>query len=394
MSSYTIAGHVPEAIKIDYKKNFLKAFDPLLRLNKIAQRRKIGVAQNVGDTIEFTRFLQLPDVTSALTYEYSTPDESSLKAQILQATIDLWASYMEYSEKYKFTTIDKGMQEQSRLLGMQAASSFELDVSKVWAAGCGIPVRSDLAPAYEKHDVLVTTGTSATSITATELTEANDYWIGARGVFTEQTKRGYGEFFTVTDSTSAGVLTVTGLTSIPDAGQTFSLCLPTGLSSGNILTRTPIKRARKKLEWARAPKFSGDWYVGVLDPDTHDDLLQDELVEKLFTAHASGPKGLFDWTLGRVWGIDWQMGTKPYREAAGTPGTYSATGNVHAVGIFGTDCIGVVDPAGHGLKLTSTPPEVAAPKGHNFGYLIWKAYRQTVGLNPTSSVILLTGATS
>lgn len=382
-----------EAIKIDYKKKFFVAFDERLRLNKIAQRKTVSLGANVGDTVEFTRFLMLPDIISALTNEDDDPALQDMKTQTLQATIDLWTKPMKYSEKYKFTTIDSGMQEQSRLMGQQAANSFERDVSNVWGKGCGIGVRSDLAPAYEKHKVAVTAVTSATSFTCDALTQATNYWANARFVFTKQDYKGYGEYGNVSASSTAGVLTVAGLTSTPEVGQEISIILPTGLDGTQIINRTAVKRARKKLEWALAPTYKGGHYVGILDPDTLDDLLSDELVEKLFTHHSSGPRGIFDWSLGQVWGIDWSSVTKPYREDADTPRTLNASGDVHAVGIFGQNCIGVIDPRGHGLKMGHTPPEVAAPKAHNYGYLHWKAYRQCVGLNPTCSVILLTGAT-
>lgn len=383
------------AVKTVFMKAFLERYKEMLGFTEICQKKKIPLGANQGDTIEYTRILQLPDVTAALDDEITPPDEGSFKTQTLSFGLKIWGYWIPVSEKYKFVTIDSGLKELYLALAEQAANSIERDIATVWGQGCHIGVRADGDAAYEKHAVPITAVTSATSFTCASLTEADDFWNNARFAPTHPEYKAYGEYGYVTDFAS-GVITASGLTTAPEVGQLIDIWLPTGLDSSDVLTSTAITRGLRKLRWNKVPRFSGakGRYAGILDPDTEGDFFNDEKIERLYIDHASGPRNLFDYTHGTVYGTDWMTVTRPYREAADTPRTYSLTGDVHGVGIFGPNCIGTVDPKGNGLKVYSTPANIAEPKLDLYSYLKWKALRKTCGLNPVNSVLLACGATA
>jgi len=384
---------ISNGIKILYNKDFLTPFKETLVWYDLGQKASYNLAQGAGGTVEWTRFLKLPEITSKLT-ESDPGSSDAWKVDIIQASPEEWGNYVLVSSHYKFVTIDKKLRELSALLGDQGARSLELQFIKQWSLYGSIPMRSDGDPAYEKHGVAVTDVADSTSIT-TSLTDANDYWNLGRVCFTNPTDGCYGTSRDISDfASSGGDITVgTALLNYASASSsgTVSIATPAGLDSTKIMTLQAGKRAVRMLRKQDVPTYKGGYYQAVTDDDVLYDLSNDEYWKELQANHASSPQEVFKGEVGRFWGAVYKRSSKSFKCAPSTGTTYSDTGTVHSVGFFGKNCMGVIDCAGQGMHIVYGSADRVDPYLNMASSIGWKIMWQVKALNAAASVQMFTG---
>lgn len=390
---------VSEAVKIFYSKKFGEILKATLQYHQFADKEKGTIAMGDGATIEYTRWLQIPTPTSALTEGEggTTPGGKSARSfysQIIQATLAEWGDWTDISSKYKFVNIDPKLTQMQEIFADQAARSIDKETLKEHALyGC-IPMRVDANAAFERHDVAITTA-SKTVPAATGLGEAAGYWDGAKIMLTSPYYKGYGEGRMVASSDASSVLTLdTTLHNLPSTSGKLSIAIPTNLGSDDVITLRALKRGVRKLRNMYAPTFQDGYYVAVFDPDTMDDITEDSKWEVLQTRHASGPKDIFKGEFGEAYGVKAVMANQTYRCAVDAPATYDEDGAIHMVPIFGKHSIGVIEAKGQGLHTIIAPPERAEPILNMYSTMAWKAMYAPKALNGVCSVGIYCGASA
>lgn len=382
--------------KILYNKKFLEAARNKRAFYELAQMRSIPHGKNVGDTQEFTRMLPLAAIETALT-EGTEPSDQDFYVQKQQVTLQEWGGFVKVSSAYNYATFDANNAELNDNLGEQAGDTLELRSRKLYHQKGSLLMRVDGDPGFQKHNLAVTAASSTTVFTLgglAALFNDNDL-IGAQITITDGA--GYGETRTVSANTgSSGAVTVSSAFSTAPAasGNTsyVTLTIPTGLTATNKISFGGLKRAITRLEVLKAKSFNGFWR-SVLSPLTKSDLMDDEKFEKLAVYHPSGKDAYFTGEVFDLLGIRFTTANVAYRCAAGTPATYSATGDIELVPIVGKNCFGEVKPDMNSIDIWYTKPEIAQPTMKMWGALSWKHMGVDAPLNACWGVSLACGYT-
>jgi N4-gp56 family major capsid protein len=393
MGAITTTSTNSEAVKILYSKEFLTPFEENLRIYELGQKAPVPLNAGEGKTVEHTRWLQLDRPTTALSEDVTStanPASRSFITQKVQTTLSVWGDYIDIMDYYKFVNIDPSLRVGAKILGNQASETLEEQVAVAWGAKGGIPMRSDGDAAYEKHFVPVTTG-SLTIPTCSSLTEAADYWNGARYVPDNPMAGGFAEGRTVSDFAS-GALTLNATHSkITTTSTTVSLAVPTGLT--DVISGAAIKRAVRMLRHLRAPYYKSGAYMCIIDPWQEYDLTNDTDFKNI-QWNQQGGSGIEKYVIKRIWGVDIVVGSIPFRFDIAAPLTYAKTGAIHSAGIFGSDCFGVVEAKGQGMKMIFKDASQLGDPLDRHSTMGWKVFWAIALLNSCASVNLMTAATS
>lgn len=115
-----------------YHKTFLERAAFELIHEKGAQMKEIE--NNVGKTVNFTRFSRLPVATTPLT-EGSDPSESSLSTTTVSATFAEYGDLVKISRLLSLTDIDPNAKEKIELLGQGMGETLDTLVRTALVAG-------------------------------------------------------------------------------------------------------------------------------------------------------------------------------------------------------------------------------------------------------------------
>ena len=313
-----------------------------------------NLPQNEGKTVNFTRFLPLSTRTTALTETTNggiTAGET-LKSMTVSATVAPYGDYTEVTELLRLTSIDKNMKEKVEVLGMQAQETIDELMWREYGDNC-LRVRADADSAYWQNNSA--TGGSTTTVVDTGLTEADDYWNGGYVTITDRTHGAYGETRAITDFTAASdtVTVDAAFSEAVAAGTKYSICEGAALSNANAadkLTHTNLSYAQRELKENSALPYEGGFFCALVDPYSEFDFFaSDSTFQGL--AQQSRPRDLEDGVITRWMGIELKRQQGGWRSAVNSDSTYSATGAVRVIPIFGKNAFGAVDLAGQGNKI-------------------------------------------
>lgn len=374
--------------KTVYAKAFLERQENALAIHELAQRRRIPIGANKGDNIEFTQYLPQTLVTSALS-EGTPPTDDDFVTQTKVASLQEWGAATKTSSRFQFATFDVGMKELSEVKGQQAGESIELETLKKFCKYGVIPMRVDADTTYEKHNIAVTS-CSGTALVSTTLTQVDDFWNG--GVITITEGPGYGEARIVSDFTASSdtVTLDSAFDTTPTSSSKFSIAVPTGLTTGDVVTVDVLRRGQRQLERNLYMPFEGGYTICVIGPNTKYDLMDDADLKTLFSNHPSAGKTLFKNEVAELWGQKITKTTMPYAYAVSDYSTYVKTAALENIMFLGKNALGVVEAEGRAMKMIFTKPEIAEPKLHMYGYMGWKAFWVCKPLNATWAVSMMT----
>ncbi len=379
-----------------FQKKFLEVGNHVRKFGALAQKQKYDHPKHRGDTQEFTQYLRMAPLTSALT-EGTTPSGQNFVVQKKSFTLEEWGDYFETSSFFNFTTWDANNEGLAEVVANWMNDTLELKQIKCYATKGSFALRADMNPSYQMFKVAVTTGTSTTSIAATSLVQGHGdgYWIGAKLTFTSGPATGQTTWVTAfTEAT--GTLTLSpAVDTTPTTDSEFTLASPAGLTSSNIITADGCQAALMYLAEHFYMPFTGGWAAGLLSPRTKRDAIKDSLFRDLLIHHSSGQTGLFKNSISQVWGIDWQEFTLPYRADVTTPSTYGANEEIEFVPIMGRNCIGMIEPTGSvgSGEIIFGDPKIVDPKMHMKGSLGFKYMGADATLNTTWGATLMCGYT-
>jgi N4-gp56 family major capsid protein len=185
-----------------------------------------------------------------------------------------------------------------------------------------------------------------------------------------------GEARTITNYvTSGGVITLTnGFDMTPEVDDTFRVCTPDEITTGDDLSYANMKKARTILKKNLANTYRGGYFVMVAGPDAYGDLMDDADWKKVMT-YKDQTQGLFDGEVGKFAGIRCVETTSPFvfpiiaRGDAGTAGgpgnngaNFDVTGHVQTALVFGKNAFGVTTFKKRGGQAIK-PPIIIKPVG-------------------------------
>lgn len=109
------------------------------------------------------------------------------------------------------------------------------------------------------------------------------------------------------------------------------------ITATDVLTMTDVRLAKRTLLDNKATPYGDGYFVGVLDPFTQHDLMNDSLW--IDSGKYKDNVRLYKGEIGSWYGIRFVYTTQPYR--TDTSETYSATGAVHPTLIMGKEAYGI-----------------------------------------------------
>lgn len=131
----TTAAGVNNDLQVYFDKAVLKNATYQTKLDQFG--RKTKVPQHGGTTIQFVQYNELDPVSSTLT-EGVAPDAIGLTTSKITATLDQLGSVIKLTDLAGLTPKHDAVQNALRLLGTQAARSYDLKVNSVLGAGTGV----------------------------------------------------------------------------------------------------------------------------------------------------------------------------------------------------------------------------------------------------------------
>jgi hypothetical protein len=330
-----------------YDRVFLER--SVLRNNFYKNAQKKPLPLNEGKTVNFTRFLPLATRTTALTETttggIAAGSGSTLKSMTVSATAAPYGNFTEVTELLRLTSIDKNMKEKVEVLAQQAGETIDELMMREYGDNCN-RIRADADSSYWM-EVATTSAGSTTTLISTTLTEADDYWNGGYVCITDRTNAAYGEVRAISDFTAAtDTVTVdAAFSTAPGSGCTFRICEGAGLSNSNSadkLTHTNLSYAKRELDDKNALAFENGMYKGLVDPYSQFDFFaSDSTFQGL--AQQSRPTALEAGEIARWMGIQLFQQNLVWRSAVNSDSTYSATGAVRVLPIFGRESLGAVE---------------------------------------------------
>jgi N4-gp56 family major capsid protein len=393
---------------IHYIKRFLKVAFPLLQMTRFGQREPLPM--NDGKQVQWFRWNALPaSVADALLTEGTNPSATSVTGQDLGATLLEYGIFVELSSLFQKTHIDgnisKGMSDLSELLGQHAAQVIDLVTAYEVAAHGAQPARADGAAgstfsgtldSVTSTTVVVDAGVKANA----GFGDADDDLSQAIITITGGAGRGQ-QRVVVLYTTAAGTITVSpAFDVLPVAGDTYTVTSSDAIVSGDKLTYDNILKARTRLRRNNAPWMDKRYYVGLVDPEAAEGLMQNTEWKDVKTY--SDPKDMYDGELGKLLGVRFIEHNNPFKfptAALATAGTsngvgasganYTATGNVTSTFIMGRHAFGVTTFKNQ-MGQIRQPPIIIKTGGDQdtsnplnmFGTMGWKLEYVTKGLQP------------
>ena len=367
-------------IKTLYKAIYLLNREPELVFQQFAQKQaNTDMPLNKGDNIEYTRYAPLATSTTynKLT-EGATPSGEVYYAQTVTASLEEYGNFVQPSSRLWLTAYDPKLGGLSRLLGVQAGKSLDLNIQSVIAKGfMGMLADGDTTESGEVN----CTGGAVALPTFTSLpggiTTTTDLGVI---VFTSGKNEGITRTFAGASSTS---LTVAALPHVPTSGDKARVCGTVNLATGDKITAALIKKAVALLEAQETPLFPDGYYHGVIPAGAMKyDFMND--TEYINLKHYAAPKDLYRNLVGEFCNVRFHKDTHPYKHIPGAIATYSvaATSTVQMVSIFGSDAFGNVKLAGKDQVFEVCPPEFTTTNPlAMYGTMSWKNVYAPLVLN-------------
>ncbi|MFZ7134336.1 MAG: N4-gp56 family major capsid protein [Eubacteriales bacterium] len=335
--------------KTYYKGNFLKGQEQYVVLDQFAKRQKdANIPINEGDTVKFSRVAPFAMKRTALT-EGTNPNATKIYGNTVSATVEEYGDYVKPSKKYWLTNMDKDLAETSLEFGKAAAKTIDSLIWEAIAEG-GMGLRADVDSTYMGETACADSCTTTSIILdalPTSITTAGTGVI----VFLDGKNAGLTREFTYSDTNT---VTVAALDNVPDDGDRVWVCATNGITSGDEVTAAHIQRAVAILDNNGCSPFDDGFYHAVYSAFQKYDFQRDSEWTNL--KHEAAPKDLYRNLEGEIYGAKFHKDNNPYRMAAGAIGTYSATGAVHCISIFGKGAFGNVRLKGIDRKFYVNPP--------------------------------------
>lgn len=377
-------------MKTYYDKLLLEIARPKIVLEQFADHSR-DIPRHEGQTVSFQRFVPLDIVTTAIN-EGTNPDAVELQAMRFEATLAKYANSVKITEEVDLMALSPVLEAAVVELGENMGQSLNRLYRKCLATYL-YPMRVDNSTTYAKTGTIGNTSTT-TTVSVAELTEVDDFWNGGTIIFTSGQNKGYSAHITDFDASKDLVTFSPALQEAAAKNDTVRVVTSTGITAANVVTCAAVERAVAFLKHQNVPTYDGRYYVGVISPFVQYDFMQDSA---WVNAHNyAQDEALFSGEIGRWGGVRWIEDTDPWLEAAGTIGTYAASGAVNHTPIFGKHAYAGVRLEGMPDKLIIKKPGTGDTSNPIDAYSVvsWKAYFVAVVLNALFGVTLISGAST
>lgn len=376
-----------ELVKTYYEKKALLAEKPFFILEQFADKSK-DIPKYKGATVTWWKRIPMTPATTPLT-EGTSPSAEDLEFQNVSATVAQYGKVVAISDFLGFTAIDPEISSKVESLGENRAQS----VNRLYwqeIVKRAYPMRVDQDSSYEGVYTADATASTTTFIDDA-LTQADDYWNGGVIAFINGTNKGMGGYVTDFVASSDTVTFTPAVNDAPTATRAdqVKLATSTGITAADPLDCAAVDRAVKILRQHHAQTFGG-YYIGVLSPFTQYDIRQDPAW--INADEYAGSEKLYNGEIGQWNGVRFVLDTDPWRSAAGTMGTYSASGAVFHTPIFGKEAYAGVRVNGVQDKLIFHSPEQTGDDLEMYSTAGWKICFAVKVLNATWIVQILSGA--
>lgn len=394
MPGTTVYSDLSPKVQAYYDRRFLIRVKNNLVAYQHAQLRALPKGE--GKVAYYTRYKPLQKVTSALAETRTgglDPDtRQALTTEEINATISKWGDYVEISDIASTTSIDPNVSEKVDIVSTQAKESIDYDILKTLSTGI-VRQRADGDANYQV-DTVTTGAGSTTTLVASALTEADDYWNGGFVTITNPLSLGYGETRQVTDfDQGTTTLTVSPAFSVaPGSGAYFTVTVGTALAAGDKLSTTNIRLAKRTLKRNKAMDFAQGYWLGYIDADLEFDLMGDTNWVNAAT-YKDNVDSLYTGELGRWFGVRFLSTEQLYRESvAGVE--QDGTGAVHVACIIGREAYGAVRIDGKEPKIVLRNPAQLGQPLNMTSTVGWELKRAPKVLNGNFAVGVMCGATN
>lgn len=383
-----------ELIQTYFRKLALKAEKPFVILDQFAVKSE-DIPKYEGYTIKWWKPLPIPVSATNLggLTEGISPSAVDLQFQNVTATVKGYGHVVAVSEFLGFTSIDPELKSKVESLGIHRGKVVDRLHWTTLAQNL-YPMRVDADSTYEFAGADDASGTSSTVLINDATQASATTYDGAVVVVTSGNNKGMGGYCPDNAATEITISTTVPSYALNEAcasGDTFKIANSTAITAADPLTCAAVDKAVTMLNTFHTLPFDG-YFVGVLSPFTQYDIRNDSAWVN--ADQYAGSKKLYNGEVGEWGGVRFVLDTLPWRSAAGTMGTYSATGAVFHTPIFGQQCYGKVGITGvqdeiiiHNKKQTGDNLEMFSTAG-------WKAYLVSKVLNATWGVQIIHGATS
>jgi len=394
-----------ELVKIYYDRKFLNIANHKLVLPQWAQRKPLP--KGVGDTIEFTRLLDIAPDTTALT-ESVNPNATAITSQKLRAEIEEYGDFSKHSSLFTASALKGTLSEITDAWATNASRVLNLKCAYEIAAHAAQPLRSDLSSTYAYEGTL--TGVTSTTVFADSDLETNTNYGDAnddlnQSLITFTSGDAMGQQRVITDYTaSGGAITVSpALDKQPAVGDGYRITSADAtLTNSSDISTSVIDKAVEMLMERGAPTFPDGFYKGLVMPAIQTQIKADSDF-KAVHEYKDRTRGLEDREIGIWGGVRWYWTTEGFRfpqTTIGTAGTsygvgasggnYSSSGDVYSTFIMGMQAFGCTTFQGEGKGMVAPiiindKSKIGGPL-HMFGTIGWKLPFVVKGLNPLFGV--------
>jgi hypothetical protein len=378
-----------------WETGVLAVADGMLVADKFAKTKVIGI--RAGGTYVVNRLLKVAPVTTAATYGTVVAGSAAknLVSNKVEINPELWQDSFGFDDdvdiKAFFTDEDY-----KKTIGQQMANSLDKELIRTLGVQ-GLRHRIDKDATYQKT-FTVTSATSTLITSATDFTEATNFWDGGFITVTNADGAAYDETQKVTTYTLVGGVGDTFLTpawtNTLGASSKARVTVGTGVVATDKLTSAgllDVAALHRKLE---TEKFPGGVLHGFIDAAQEADLWTDTG----FIANAAydASQRFANYRLVRWLDMELLVSSNIYRETVA--GAASDTGVVYVSPIFGANayCLikwGTPGAGNYGVKFNYVFEPDSQNLNLNERYISWKTSIGKKVLRSTSVIGLMTGAT-
>jgi N4-gp56 family major capsid protein len=378
----TVGAGVPSVF---WSKEFLDIYTNKLQLARFAVPKPLP--EGNGLTIEFTRPRPLSPATTALT-QMVTPDATMVYFQMVQATLAEYGAWGQVGSLVSKAHLNQNLLGAVETFANQAADTSELLAQMIMCSYGSYPMRADLDETKEFTGTLGTV-TSTSILAGGAALEAHTNYGDTdndlnQSIITMLSGPAMGESRTITDfdadggatgTAASGKMTLTtAFDMTPVTGDSYRVCSPDALASGDDLSFANMKAARTLLIKKLATKFPNGRFVAILSPDQIKNL-QDDTDWKAVHEYKDRTRGIEDGAVGDFAGFTIYESTLPFgfpiETIAATGGAtfgpgakganYTASGPIETALLFGQKCFGVTTFKKEGGSAMRPPVTVKLP---------------------------------
>lgn len=380
-------------IKTKWQLELLKSAEGYLVADKFANTQVMGRGE--GGTLVLNRLLRPAKQTtsSSAGYLYDYDDAKALTSNKIEVTPTLWGDsfgFTDVEDIQSFIT----MPQNREIIARQMAQSFDYQVMKALATG-SMRHRIDKDTSYQVSGT-ATSGTTTTLVNTGALAEADSAWVGGYLTIVNPGGANYdiAAIVTASDQSSTNVTVGTQPQAYGSTSK-YRLTVGTGIAATDKMTVTGLLDVSALHRKLQTPKFKGGIYRMFMDAAQERDIWDDTIFTD--TAKYDDSERYASYSVGRWLDIEFLVSSEMYREDVN--GTENqATGVVYVAPIFGADSYSVVrwgmGQGDFGAQFIVVDQPDSGNLRSGMKWLSWKAYFAAKVLRATSSIGLMTGATS